>query len=61
MYRTGALEAFLRNLDKKDPNLIKFADSDGYTALHRAAYSGSKASTYIFKFLSAQASSAGHL
>ena len=51
----------IKNLYKQDPNLIKFADSDGYTALHRAAYSGSKASTYIFKFLGAPASSAGRL
>ena len=32
----------IKDLYKQDQNLIKFADSDGYTALHRAAYSGSK-------------------
>ena len=32
----------IKDLYKQDANLIKFADSDGYTALHRAAYSGSK-------------------
>ena len=26
----------------KNPELIKYSDEDGYTALHRAAYSGSK-------------------
>ena len=31
----------IQNLLKTNPDLVKFADSDGYTALHRAAYSGS--------------------
>lgn len=32
----------LKEILSKNPNVIKFADEDGYTALHRAAYSGSK-------------------
>ena len=32
----------LKEILSKNSNVIKFADEDGYTALHRAAYSGSK-------------------
>ena len=32
----------LKEILAKNSNVIKFADEDGYTALHRAAYSGSK-------------------
>lgn len=32
---------------KSDANLIKFQDADGYTALHRAAYSGSHESLVL--------------
>ena len=31
----------IQDLLNTNPDLVKFADSDGYTALHRAAYSGS--------------------
>ncbi len=31
----------IQDILKTNPDLVKFADSDGYTALHRAAYSGS--------------------
>ena len=32
----------IKDLLLENPDLIHFSDSDGYTALHRAAYSGSK-------------------
>ena len=39
----------IKDLYSQNSNLVKFADSDGYTALHRAAYSGSKVFlTYIY-------------
>ena len=41
----------IKNLYSQDPNLVKFADSDGYTALHRAAYSGSKVHTYFHNYI----------
>ena len=42
----------IRSLHELDPKLVKFADSDGYTALHRAAYSGSKVLIhYIYVFI----------
>jgi len=37
----------IKDLYSQNSNLVKFADSDGYTALHRAAYSGSKESLVI--------------
>ena len=37
----------LKEILAKNSNVIKFADDDGYTALHRAAYSGSKVKIYI--------------
>ena len=41
----------IKDLHSQNSNLVKFADSDGYTALHRAAYSGSKVFlTYMFNF-----------
>ena len=41
----------IKDLYSQNSNLVKFADSDGYTALHRAAYSGSKVFlTYMFNF-----------
>ena len=35
----------LKEILSKNSNVTKFADEDGYTALHRAAYSGSKVCT----------------
>ena len=41
----------IKDLYSQNSNLVKFADSDGYTALHRAAYSGSKVFlTNMFNF-----------
>ena len=40
----------IQELLKVNPDLVKFADSDGYTALHRAAYSGSLVRYLAFYF-----------
>ena len=41
----------IQDLLKVNPDLVKFSDSDGYTALHRAAYSGSLVRTFLFQYL----------
>ena len=38
----------IQTLLKENKDLVKYVDSDGYTALHRSAYSGNKVSIFQF-------------